>query len=183
MSRMYHTLLPIGERRLLRREYFFRAMVVFCFMLSLAGVIGLVSLFPTYIKALFEVSHSRRDLAAVPKPEKSSDASPLEKSLEADKALIAPLKESLAQKKASAFVSMIVSARGPLRIDYIGINRTGPDTVKIALRGVAPNRDSLLSFKKRFESLTPGNKLIIPVSQLAKSSNLPFSLSFDSKIQ
>ncbi len=50
---MHHTFLPETEKARIHGEYRLRVWIVFCLMLTVAVVVGIVSLFPSYLSAAF----------------------------------------------------------------------------------------------------------------------------------
>ena len=48
----------------------------------------------------------------------------------------------------------------------------------MVVQGIAPTREALVSYKNRLEGLTIGNKVELPISELAKSKDIRFSLRF-----
>jgi hypothetical protein len=83
----------------------------------------------------------------------------------------------------SDLIAGLINMRGTLKFTGFSVAKSGTTTYSINLQGIAPTRNSLLSFKSNFENLAPGNKVELPVSELAKSSNINFSLQLKQEIK
>ncbi len=183
MTRMYHTLLPIDERGVLRREYRLRMLVVLCFMLSLVCIFGIVSLLPTFTRILGVESRSKLELSILKKASQSSVVADIEKRLMINKSLIAPISTMLKESEISPLIQSIATSRGNVTISSFNISRITDGTITIGIQGLASTREDLLFFKTRLESLSVGNKVSLPVSQLAKSTNIQYSIQITTKLQ
>jgi hypothetical protein len=73
--------------------------------------------------------------------------------------------------------------RGSLKFTSFSVMKVATSTYNITIQGLAPTRNSLLTFKTNFENLAPGNKVDLPVSTLAKSTNINFSLQLKQELQ
>jgi hypothetical protein len=182
MNIMRHTLLPLQERQSLRKEYRIRAVIVLLFMLSISGFIGIIALFPSFIRAYSEEDAAISKIVSLETGKNSAENKALEDSVALSEKLLASLENGMSGFKASAVINGIIGMRGPLRLTSIAITRTSTTTVSAIVQGIAPTRNSLLSFKTRFEAAAPGNKADLPVSQLGKSSDLQFSLQLTEQL-
>lgn len=172
---MYHTLLPLDQRNALRREYRVRAAIVFLFMISVAFIIGVVALFPAYFKVLDEEKSALTELASATGSSGKSGLSDLEKNVSKDQALLGSLSDGLSDPRASLLIEKLVGVRGEIKLRGFSVADIASSSATITIQGNAPTRDSLQSFQKRLEVLS-GKKISLPVSELAKSSNIDFSL-------
>ena len=172
---MHHTLLPIPERKALRTEYRIRVLVVLCFMLSLAGLIGIAALFPAFVRASSE-EHSQFDtVASLQKDKKDSGVSQIEAELSADSALLKGLATAPQGARLSSVIEGLVGSRGTLQFTSLAVSRAAGG-FSVVIQGLAPTRDALLAFKSRLEAMAPGNKVTLPISELAKSADIQFSI-------
>ena len=176
---MHHTLIPLAERKRLHREYYLRVTVVSVVAISCALLIGAASLFPAYIRAWFDHYAAQGAIATVRGADSSDKALNAAKSeLGADNLLVTTLAAD-EQPRFSDLVRSITAVRRSVTVESFSMQYAGTKTVSVALSGLAPARDDLLSFKSRLEAAFPGTKIDIPIGQLAKSSNIPYSLKFD----
>ena len=172
---MRHTLLPLQERITLRREYYTRINIVFCFLLSLSIFVGISSLFPVYIKALSVQSDFETQVENL-KDEADPSIKEVQKSISNSLLILDSLNKESSSPLISDVISGIINIKGNLKFSSVSVSKISTSTFTIAVQGLAPDRNSLLDFKRNFENLSPKNKVELPVSSLAKSSNIQFSL-------
>ena len=180
---MQHTLLPPQERTILRREYRIRVLIIFCFLLSVVGLIGAGALFPSFLFALNEEKVQLSLLDSLRKGKSESGVTALELDFRRDNALIAALSKEPKTPRPSVTIQSIVGVRGTVKLNSITVDTPTEDTVSIIIQGIAPNRDALLAFKVRLEELVPGGGVELPVSDLAKSKDLQFSMRITQTFQ
>lgn len=173
---MQHTLLPLKERNILRREYRMRVVIIFCFLLSVAGLIGAAALFPSFLFALNEEETQLQTLKTIKKTEDDGGVVKLELEFQKNNELIKLLSQERKIPQPSNTIQSIVGVRGPIKLNSISVDTPRQDALSIVIQGVAPNRDTLLSFKRRLEELVPGGGVELPVSDLAKSKDIQFSM-------
>lgn len=175
---MRHTLIPTDLRKSLRHEYHMRTGVVLLFMLSIASVIGIVSLLPSFVYITSEKTSGERSLSSLRdvNKEKTGAESIGELKKQAD-TLALFNDQSKSKISYSSIIESILGVRGAVELNSLSVSRTGTTTTVIVLRGIAPSRDSLVVFKGRLESAMSGNKVDLPVSALAKSKDIQFSIT------
>ncbi len=179
---MRHTLLPLPERIALRREYYIRDLIVLFFMLSLAILVGVASLFPAFMKAEIEKNQIKNTATTSIKDTKDSELKSIQSNMVKSMALLESLSEEKQPAKLSALVAGLISMRGDLKFSAISATKISSSTLAMTIQGLAPTRNSLLLFKKNFEVAMPGNKVDLPVSELAKSANIQFSIQLAEKL-
>lgn len=172
---MQHTLIPQKERRILRREYRIRAFIVFCFLLSVGGLIGSATLFPSFIFTFNEEKDQLSLLSSIRETKDESGVTALELDFKRDNSLISVLSKESKVPRPSTSIQSVIGLRGPVKINAISVDTPTPEDLVIIIQGIAPNRDSLLAFKSRLEELAGGG-VELPVSDLAKSKDLQFSM-------
>lgn len=174
---MIHTLLSSAAKDVLNREYRNRALIVLCFMLSLAGLIGVASLIPAFIAVDSEARAATKGLASAG-ASVDAGASNIETDLVLENALLRDLATPVDGGRFSSIISSIASLRQNVRISSMSLSWVATTTANVVVSGMAPTRDSLISFKSRLESLVPSGKVDLPVSELAKSKDVDYSLQF-----
>ena len=173
---MRHTLLPDHERAALRREYRIRALVVFLFVLSVAGLIGIASLFPAFVSASSEERRQIDAFASLKKGGEDADAALAKSSLASDSVLLGALSADAGAPAFSRLIDRVVSVRGPVALSSVSAVRGTDGSFAFVVQGVAPTRELLLSFQSRLEGIAPGTKVDLPISELAASTDIRFSL-------
>jgi hypothetical protein len=173
---MQHSLLPTKERSILRREYRIRVLIVFCFLLSVSGLIGVATLFPSFLFAVDEKKVQLALLESIKKNDEDITVTKLELGFQKDNKIIQALSHESKTPRPSTTIQSIISVRETVTLNSISVNAPIVDALEVVIQGMAPNRDTLLAFKSRLESLVPGGTVELPVSDLAKSKHIPFSM-------
>ncbi len=175
---MRHSFLPTSEQKALKKKYRIHATVVALFLLSVIGVIGIGALFPAYIEVSFEEKGQAAMLNDATSNQANQNSLDMTYELRADAALAQELSGSSLKKRPSDLIAEIISARASVKISSIAISSISSSTAVMVVQGIAPTREALVSYKNRLEGLTIGNKVELPISELAKSKDIRFSLRF-----
>jgi hypothetical protein len=178
---MRHTLLPLHERKALRREYRVRFIIVACFLGSLAGLIGVGALFPAYMRALAEEKSQIEAAANLKHSQDVKGITARETELHADSKIINTLSSNVSIRMSSVAESIII-LRQAVKLKTFIFNQTSTTTVSISISGIAPTRNDLLSFKARLENTLPGARVELPISELSKSTNVDFDMKLTYKL-
>lgn len=179
---MRHTLLPLNERISLRKEYYIRIGVVACFVLSLIFVIGIVSLFPTLVKTISMEDNIKSNALNLGKESADPELKTIQQKVTKSLILLDFLNKGDKSPKMTELIGEIISIKGDIKFNSFTASKISTTTFTMSIQGVSPTRNSLLAFKDRYERLYPGNKIDLPVSELAKSSNISFSLQLKQKM-
>lgn len=172
-------LLPEEKKSALQRDYAVRFRIVFSFSLFIAAVAGLIFLMPSYIISHFREYEKKAELKFYKDKESSKEYSNLEKTLRDAKVDLALAGEE--QKMTVTFINDVVSKKGnSIKINHVTVDKRAKEGFLITVGGTALTRDALIEFTKRLES-GPYSKVVLPVSNLAKSSNTPFVLNIYGK--
>lgn len=131
------------------------------------------------------LSAAKRDAILVPDASLSEKAKAESKAIEGE---VRALKEKLSYAKADAdniALSSVLERIGARREPGISITsvalRRGAEKGAISISGKAATRDALVSFSKSLQGEPSFGSVNLPVSSLAKSKDIPFSISIDSK--
>lgn len=173
---MHYTFLPYAEDRDIKRKYRVRVLIVLLFFLSVSLIIGVGALFPAYIHASFEESLHLRDIAALKQTNNANVLSAIGKDLSRNTAVMSVLSVSTMPDIFSTAISDISSVRGNIRVNSFSVTKAASSTLSIVIDGLAPTRSALLAFKGRLSALSPGIFVNLPVSELARDTNIQFSI-------
>ncbi|MDE2038358.1 MAG: hypothetical protein KGI69_04050 [Patescibacteria group bacterium] len=145
------------------------------YALAAAIAVGAVALFPAFMKAWIA---EQSGVAAVAAEQGNSNGSlaAAQAALASEARLLVPLSSAASASSLSDAVKAIASARGPVTLSSFSAVRMATGTVAVIVQGIAPTRDDLLAFQSRLEALVPGASVDLPISELAKSSRIGFSL-------
>lgn len=180
---MRHTLLPLDERIKLRREYYRRVTIVFCFTLALSVLIGIASLFPTFVRSTAFRIETENALKLVQGEPEDKNLKDIQKSVAQSLALLQSLKKDSGSENISDLISEIIKIKGNIKFTNFSASKVSTTTLSMNIQGVAPTRNDLLLFRDNFEKMIPGNKVDLPVSELAKNTNFQFTVSLKQKLQ
>ena len=172
---MDYTFLPHDEKKEIRRDYRVRALIVLLFFISTAVIVGIGALFPAYIHASLEEGLYLRQASALKQTDEAAALSVAEKDLSESSSLMSALAGSVTPDPFSSAIADVVSARGNMELSSFSLTRSSSG-LSITIEGLAPTREALLSFKSRLEALSPGISVDLPVSELARESNIQFSI-------
>ncbi len=176
---IHYTLLPDEEIKELRKEYRVRLFIISIFFISLAIVVGILSLFPAYMMAYSPESWAltRSDEVQVNKQVVSTEDK--QKELASSQQAIAKLTAGEDNTSYSGIIQDVLSHRSSgifitsFEISRVAGTSTTPD---ILVSGKANSREALIAFKKKLENDAKFKKVELPVSDLAKSKDIKFSL-------
>ncbi len=146
------------------------------FAISVAGTVGVAALFPAFMRGSLEERLELDTIAALEKQKNEKGINKIETEISSDKVLLAALFDGLDSKNISAEIEQVISGKGNTKITSMSFSNMPDGTSHIILQGVAPTREALLSFKIRMETQVPGTETTLPISQLAKSANIQFSM-------
>jgi len=173
---MRYIFLPDQEQTILKRRYLMRIVIVAFFLLAVGGLVGVVSLFPTYISLYTEEQSQIKMATLLKKDQDNSGVASLQNELKSDSDKIQILSAVSTGVTPSDLIERIIVARGQVHITSIVLNDIGTTTATITLGGVAPTRESLVAFKTRLQGLSVGNKVDLPITIFDKSKDINFSL-------
>ncbi|MDE1975568.1 MAG: hypothetical protein KGI49_03620 [Patescibacteria group bacterium] len=173
---MRHTLIPSQLKASMHREYHSRALAVAMYALAASIFIGTVALFPAFIRAW---SADREQLDAISAAQNGKDQSTLsadQAELSGDAKLLSALSHFVGASDLSGAVQSVVDIKGPIALSSLSIGRPSAKDISVVLTGVAPTRDDMLAFQSRLERLSPDMSVDLPINELAKSSNIEFTM-------
>ncbi len=175
---IHYTLLPENEVKILRKEYRLRLTIIFLFVLSLAVVVGILALLPSYIHSRSQLLIASEQTKVLEKGRQERGADQIEKELVQAQALVDKIKEH----EDGMFFSNNIKDIFNLRTSGISIysfdisrNESTTTPITVVIGGRASTRESLVSFKESLESDKRFSKVELPISDLAKSKNISFA--------
>jgi hypothetical protein len=145
-------------------------------MASSALVAGSILLLPAYLRARWEEDKQINAAAELGKSKIEQGTEAIENEMLTDSTAIAVLDKSLKDERPSVLVERVASLRENIRLTSFSYSGLSTTTAELTVQGVAPTRDSLLSFKSRVESMANNVRADLPISELAKGADIPFSM-------
>lgn len=175
---MNYTFLPQTERNKLKKEYRVRALVVLLFVLSVSVLMGVVSLFPTYINSRIVEKQELAKIADINKTNDSNGLEAVKKQLDADNVFLVNAETTNTASTFYPIIKDIIIAKGSVKINSIAITNVSTTTIDFVIQGFSTNREGLIGYKNRLETSMSGSVADLPLSDLAKNRDIQFSLKF-----
>jgi hypothetical protein len=181
---IHYILLPAEERHALRREYRLRLVIILLFFVSLAALIGIAALVPSFLYSYTQEKSAIEGQQVIQKLRKESGADQIENDLVLSQAIA---KRILTEKDPVVYnqvVQNILSHRSKgLSITSFALLKDNGTTTaaKISLSGKAATRDSLLQFKNDLLNDKLFTEVDLPLEDLAKSKDVSFNMNFKLK--
>ncbi len=173
---MRHTLLPLNERKTLRKDYFVRLLTVLCFLISVSALLGAATLFPAYLSARNLENAEQGTVKQIKASKEAQNRNDIESRLRSDQLTMTRLLGSLNSYRSSDAIQAIAGARGTITLTSFSYNQLGTSTAVVVIQGKAPLRDDLLGFKTRLLTTFPQSTVDLPISELAESRDIQFSM-------
>lgn len=177
------TIITEQYAKILRRDYRIRLATVLLYGISFALIIGACALIPSYMLSKEKLVTASQDLQSLKTRREESGAAKQEKEIFTSRDLINKVNSHISPITLYSVVESIVSSRS----SGISLTQMSVDTGSVAankdgglgtisVSGVASDRDSLLAFKHNLEKNGRFIKVELPLSDLAKSRNIDFSI-------
>jgi hypothetical protein len=176
---IHYTLLPEKEIKALKREYRMRLVIFFLFFMSVAVLVGIFSLAPAFVISYTQEKEALEHLKKVEKNRKDKGLDSVVKELSETNLIIKKLEENTNDIVFSKVIFKIIGYKtNGLTIKSFDVSKApnATSTVDVVIQGKASTRDSLISFKNKLESDPLISNLQLPVSDLAKSKDISYSI-------
>ncbi len=173
-------LIPNTEKKIMRKNFYYRLSAVFFGSLALVMIVASVALTPAYFLSEANIDSATRKLEI----EKENENDPLDQ--EALSAILALDKKLSIVEKAQKekfivserVVSEILANKMPdIKVTRISFEKNDADGRKISIRGTASSRERLLLFRHALENDPLFKQVDLPISNFVKGSNIQFFLS------
>ncbi len=177
-----YTLLPEQKVADLQKEYRIRVIILALFFLSGAVWIGISSLLPSYIIAVIQEQNAENSLSRIKQTTQTPVNASVAATVSTSNAQIKLVKNSEDPVVFSGIIENIANRRTPgILINDIEIAHASADVrvtaTNLSIRGVASTRDALVAFQSALAADPEFSKVDLPVSDLARSTDLTFSLN------
>ena len=173
-------LIPIGEKKRIAQNFYWRLFVVFFGMLGFSFIVGALTLLPSYFFSLVKKNAADLRLEMQKQevmPQVDQETLAAIKDLQSKLAVI----ENAEQNKFSVsekIVQEIVSKKMPdIKITQISYSVNSTKQRKVNVTGIAPDRERLLLFRQVLEEDPTFTKVDLPISNFVKGSNIEFYLT------
>lgn len=177
-------LIPIEEKKQIRKDFYNRFLVVFFIMLSVLVVILLITVLPYYFISLENKISTNKELDAQKNeimPEIDQKALVSIKDLDAKLSLLNEARKNdytFSQKVINEIVSQKISG---IKINKFFYENNSLEGKKVNITGIAQSREQLLLFRQNLESDLMFKDVNLPISNFVKGRNIEFNLNLISK--
>ncbi|MDE2188803.1 MAG: hypothetical protein KGJ35_03710 [Patescibacteria group bacterium] len=179
---MYHALLPEQSTKTLKREYRVRFLVTFIFFVSVSIAVATVFIVPSYLQATIRSDEETQFVTANSAKTNNANNADIRDQLASAQSL-SELFSSFMTPALSQIILRIADLRSSgIAINSIAISYTGSNTAHVVLNGTADNRDHLVAWRQVLQSDNHFSSVNVPISDLAPSSNLHFSLEMSASL-
>jgi len=171
-------LLPKNQLAKVKREYHLRIATTALFFAFLAIILATAFLMPSYILSVYRVVEIKTDLVTVRNKIIEDNKSNLGPQVKNAKSQLDALDTFTSDVYWYGLLSRLIGSRSAgISINRIAFTRAGEGEGSISFGGVAKTRGALTTLVKNLERQTVFSKINLPVSNLAKSKDIDFSLN------
>lgn len=171
-------LLPKPEKDAVRREYRVRLATVILWFLSAALVIGSLLLLPSWFLSAQKEAAAESRFDALERSVGRRESADLEGDLLALATQVQSLSREAPPGLFYELIGAVVSRRPKgVSLESIAVTDRGEGKHTVTVAGVAADRDALVSFSRALGEIPLLERAKLPLSNLAKESGIPFSLS------
>jgi hypothetical protein len=169
-------LIPATAKKSLIKEYWMRAATVWLFLWSVAVLLGIFILVPSYVLIHSQVSAYKDSAASA--SEKIASYEALAKELERSGKLAAMMKDTFSKPSTSRYLALFRSLeRDGITLSEISIIRGDKGVEPVALTGIADDRQALAAFRDTMVAQEVISSVDLPLSNLAKDKDIPFDVT------
>jgi hypothetical protein len=169
-------LIPHKGQKALKHEYVLRVASVYGFMLSGVFLASTALIVPTYVLTSTQLSTAQDDGLGINETRTAFDAAFGE--IKVANTVMAQLRKPQDNVAHSDIIEEIVKV-APRGVSFttFQMERTGTDLKEVRVQGTAENRIALSSFKTALEASPFFLQALVPISDLARNSDLPFVIT------
>ena len=170
------TLLPEQHKKKLWKLYRLRLATVFCLFITAIFLISIGFLFPSYISLAFDKSALESETENFKNKIEIKKGLGLIETLDQVKTTLSLVKPDNTDILESVKIILKQMPRG-FSVESLSYTRGQNEPSSITISGVASERNDLILFTKQLQKELSFESVTLPVSNLAKQSNVPFSLT------
>lgn len=170
---MLQNLLQPEQKKELDIEYYVRLLTVTALMLTGAVIIGATALIPVYMQVIGEMSVNEEKYEML--KENIDDTKLLTDEVSRSSTMMALLEEKSSQVKLSTLLTEVLSVR-PHGITITGFAFSATSKT-LSILGIASTRDLVVPYAQTIETNKYFEKAPVPISNLAKNTNLDFQIA------
>lgn len=171
-----YKLLTEEQKKKIQAEYRLRLVVIALWSLIAVIVIGMVSLFPSYILTKARYNELTERLAILEQTGLSFEDKEVQLWLNQMNQKLKLLSPKFDKDRPSVFIEEALRARvAGIRVTSLGWKREANGEI-ITLTGTASDRQSLINFENKLDKLGNFGDVSLPISNLAKDKDIDFEV-------
>ncbi len=169
-------LIPPEGHKVMRREYLLRAWSTILLLFSCVVIFLTIALIPAYV--LTNAQIKAFELETEQKNGNDDIYANVEKEVQVANSMLNQFKTPSPSMFSSAVIEEIKnSAPASIAFSTFQVNTTGVVIDTVQIQGVAPTREALAQLKLKLEASPMFEKAEVPIADLAKDTNLPFTIT------
>lgn len=175
-------LLTDEEKEKLVSEYKLRRLVIIVTFLAALFLLGIIGLFPSYIISVSREHEAQNRMEALNRELTGNSTEDINKWLQEINTkikLFAPAADS--DRPYEGYVKIVSLKPSKVFINSLGFQKNKANQIQYSVRGIAADRRSLVEFQNNLNNSTDFKNASVPVSNLAKDSDIDFTLTLDPK--
>jgi hypothetical protein len=175
-------LIPPQGRTALKHEYILRVGSLYAFLLAGVCVAGTALFIPTYVLTSSQLTGAKDKSAEIEVTKQAFDRAFEE--IKVANTLMAQLQKTKTTTPATKVIEEIIRlAPEGLRFTAFGTSEEAGVLKNVTVSGNASTRQALVSFKAQIEASPLFDEVVIPLSDLARETELPFSVSIQLEVE
>jgi hypothetical protein len=173
-------LIPKEDKKKMAVNFYYRLLALFMFMFSFAIFIGSAALLPAYFSsdikdstALLKLEIQKNNTVPTVGQESLATIQDMNTKL----GMVENAEKNKFSISERVIADILSSKTTDIKITQILYTNDLINGKKITILGIAPSRESLLSFEQALQNNPAFNNVSLPISSFIKDSNLQFNLS------
>jgi Tfp pilus assembly protein PilN len=173
-------LIPIEEKKKIKKDFYYRFLVIFFAMLTSIVLISIILLFPAYLISLEKNISINQNLETQKNeimPEIDQQAQTAIKELDTRLSLLAKARQNKYIFSEKVINEILAEKVSGIKIDKISYQNDPLDGKKIAINGIAQSREQLLLFRQALENGNFFKNVDLPISNFVEDTDIEFNLN------
>lgn len=170
--------LPENLKKEVRSQYYIRLCIVAGLLLLLVHIVSMFFIFPSWILSTVKKQELESTLFALTESEKTVHDASTSESISSTNKILRTLNTTFQYPHTFPFFNTILSFKKPgIQLSKFSYSSKSATDAAISLEGIASTREILVSFVKDLKSSGAFTAVDLPVSNLAKDTNIDFLIN------
>lgn len=174
-------LLPDKQKRALKRDYFFRLIIVILVSVSALSVVSIVFLLPSYFLSVVREKAVSQEFDLAVKSKSALKEQELQAGIKKSKEMLKLLKSGESKILIRDLILKIIEKKNTgIAIGGFSVNLSKNNKYEILMTGTARKRDNLKMFAENLRAGKEFSGVDLPISNFAKIADIDFSIMLKS---